>query len=242
MKKLIFLLAITACGLVYAADQGATDPELEALRSALVKQYPELKPDEITRTPIDGLVQVVTGVNVIYISLDGRYIMQGGLVDIKDKKDLTEEVKEGLRVKFLSRVPEDQMIIFAPEKVKHTVTVFTDIDCFYCQKLHKEIGSYMKQGIEVRYMFFPRAGLGSPAYQKGVNVWCSDDRKKALTLAKQGTELPNKQCENPVAAQYMMGQKLGVTGTPVIFTETGIKVPGYVPAAELSKMLNGLEG
>jgi thiol:disulfide interchange protein DsbC len=242
MNKLLVFLALIVSTTVYAADQKTADAELEALRAMLTKQYPELKPEDITRTPINGLMQIISGVNVLYISADGRYLMQGDLIDIPGKTDLTEQVVEGLRVDYLSQVSTDQMIIFSPELPRHTITVFTDIDCFYCQKLHKEIDSYMKQGIAIRYMFFPRAGLGSPAYQKGINVWCADDRNEAMTKAKQGISLPNKQCENPIAAQFMMGQKLGVTGTPVIFTETGMKVPGYVPAAELSKMLNGLEG
>ncbi len=242
MNKLFVLLLLIISTTVYAADQKSADAELEALRAMLTKQYPELKPEDITRTPIDGLMQIISGVNVLYISADGRYLMQGDLIDIPGKKDLTEQVKEGLRVDYLAQVPTDQMIIFSPELPRHTVTVFTDIDCFYCQKLHKEIESYMKQGIAIRYMYFPRAGLGSPAHQKGINVWCADDRNQAMTKAKQGINLPNQQCKDPIASQFMMGQTLGVTGTPVMFTETGVKIPGYVPAAELSKMLNGLEG
>jgi thiol:disulfide interchange protein DsbC len=131
------------------------------------------------------------------------------------------------------------MVIFAPEEYDHTITVFTDIDCGYCRKLHNEIDAFMAEGIRVRYLFYPRAGLGSPSYQKAVSVWCADDRKQALTDAKAGEPLPEKSCENPVADHMALGEAMGVTGTPAILLENGQLVPGYVPAKRMAAILNG---
>jgi len=129
------------------------------------------------------------------------------------------------------------MLIFAPKDYKYTVTVFTDIDCGYCRKLHAEIDQYNAKGIRVRYLMFPRAGVGSPSYQKAVNVWCADDRNQALTRSKAGETLEEKQCKNPVADEYALGQMVGVTGTPAIFLADGELVPGYVPADRMESIL-----
>ena len=130
-------------------------------------------------------------------------------------------------------------MVFAPEKeVKHTISVFTDIDCGYCRKLHQEMAEYNKHGIKVRYLAYPRAGVGSEAYEKAVSVWCADDRQKAMTAAKTGGELKQKTCDNPVEAQFMLGQQLGISGTPALMLEDGQIFPGYVPADRLITMLD----
>jgi len=236
------VLIILATGVAVAETASKADQEeLKLIRADLTKRFPGIPEEAISLTPIDGLLQITNGVEVFYISNDGRYLVQGSIIDVPGKRNLTEEVQTELRAGYMESLPKSEMIIFSPEKPKHTVTVFTDIDCGYCRKLHQEIDDYMKQGIAVRYMFFPRAGVGSASYQKAVNVWCADDRKAAMTKAKNGVALPNKQCDNPVAGQLQLGNEMGVTGTPVIFTDRGGKIPGYVPAERLSVMLDQLE-
>ncbi len=244
MKRVFILplavLSLLISTLIMAAEKPA-DPDLVALRNQLLQVFPGLPADAITRTPMDGVVQVIYGPNVIYLSDDGRYALQGSMIDLKTNTNLTEDVKNGLRAKILSEIPESEMVIFAPENPKHTITVFTDIDCGYCRKLHHEMASYNKKGIAVRYLFYPRAGIGSPAYQKAVNVWCADDRQAAMTKAKNGATLPDKSCKNPVASNYEVGQMMGVTGTPALVTEGGYLLPGYVPADRLAKILDELD-
>jgi len=138
------------------------------------------------------------------------------------------------RVSALDKLGEDQMVVFSPKNPKHTVTVFTDIDCPYCRKLHQEMDGYLKEGIKVRYLFFPRAGIGSKSYDKAVSVWCSADRNQAMTDAKAGKDLGNKTCDNPVATHYKLGEELGVQGTPAIVTDDGRMIPGYLPPERLA--------
>jgi len=133
------------------------------------------------------------------------------------------------------------MIIFKPEKVKHVVTVFTDIDCGYCRKLHGEMDNYLAEGIEVRYMMYPRAGAGSESYKKAVAVWCSDDRNAAMTRSKQGKALDMKTCDNPIDQHMQLVQQLGARGTPFIVLESGDTQPGYVPAKQLAKLLDQID-
>jgi thiol:disulfide interchange protein DsbC len=208
------------------------------IKARVEKMLPEYKVDSIDKTPIKGLYEVVMGPQLIYVSDDGRYMVQGRMIDLVNREDLTEPRKAAARAQAVDKIGEDNMVIFAPDKYEHTVTVFTDIDCGYCRKLHSEIADYGAEGIRVRYVFYPRAGAGSPSYKDAVSVWCSDDRKKALTEAKSGKKLGAKSCKNPIKQHMALGELLGVAGTPAIVLESGEMVPGYVPAKRLARLLD----
>jgi thiol:disulfide interchange protein DsbC len=207
------------------------------IKARLERLLPEYKIDSIDKTPIGGLYEVVMGPQVIYVSGDGKYMMQGRLIDLANRKDLTEPRRAAARKKAVDKIGEENMVIFAPDKFEHTVTVFTDVDCGYCRKLHSEIADYGAEGIRIRYVFFPRAGLGSDSYKKAVAVWCSDDRQQTLTDAKAGKQLKFKSCDNPVKKQMEIGELLGINGTPAILLENGDLVPGYVPPKRLAAIL-----
>jgi thiol:disulfide interchange protein DsbC len=219
-----------------ADEQGGTD----ALRARLSVLVPDLQPDSITPTPVDGVYEVTYGAQVLYLSEDGRYFFRGNLIDLEKSEDLTEAAQTKIRAEVLSTLDEDQMIIFSPREPKHTITVFTDIDCGYCRKLHSEIDQYLTEGIEVRYLAFPRAGIESPSYDTAVAVWCAADRNDAITKAKRDEPVPERTCKNPVAKQMELGKMLGVSGTPAIFLEGGELVPGYQPAKALAATLDGM--
>jgi thiol:disulfide interchange protein DsbC len=142
------------------------------------------------------------------------------------------------RVNSLNKIGTANMVVFKPEKAKHVAHVFTDIDCGYCRKLHSEIKQYLDAGIEIRYLFFPRAGEASDSYKKAVSVWCSDNRSQALTQSKKGEAVPEKTCTNPVSKHMALGTAMGASGTPMIVTEKGSVLPGYVPAAQLLQVLS----
>ena len=219
----------------------ASSPLLAGADANIRAQFKKLMPEEtiqsINKTPVSGVYEVVMGAEVIYVSGDGRYMIQGRMLDLKSRKDLTEPRRAASRREAVDKVGEDNMVIFAPDKYDHTVTVFTDIDCGYCRKLHREIADYGAEGIRVRYVFYPRAGVKSESYKEAVSVWCSDDRKSAMTEAKSGTKLEAKSCANPVKAHMALGESLGISGTPAIVLENGDMVPGYVPAKRLAAML-----
>ncbi len=207
------------------------------IKARMQKLLPEYKVDSIKETPVRGLYEVVMGPQVMYVSSDGRFMVQGRMIDLANREDLTEPRKAAARKQAVDKVGEDNMVIFAPAKYDHTVTVFTDIDCGYCRKLHREIKDYGAEGIRVRYVFFPRAGAGSDSYKEAVSVWCSDDRQKAMTEAKSGKKLAAKSCDNPVKKHMKLGELLGISGTPAIVLENGDMVPGYVPAKRLAALL-----
>ncbi|MEQ1530506.1 MAG: DsbC family protein, partial [Methylococcales bacterium] len=208
-----------------------------AVRQALTKSIPTMKIDTIKPSEIKGLFEVAVGANIFYVSEDGKYLLQGRLVDVAARKDLTEEKLSAGRKLSLAKLSEDKMIVFKPKISKYKVTVFTDIDCGYCRKLHSEIDTYLAQGITIHYVFFPRAGKPSESYDKAVSVWCADDRKAALTAAKRGQTLANKTCANPVDEHMKLAEEFDVKGTPMIVTEKGNVFPGYLPAAQLVEAL-----
>lgn len=209
----------------------------EAVRASLQKVFPGVSLDSIKKTPVQGLYEVTAGLRVVYMSEDGRYLIQGDVLDMTTRENLTEPVREARRLASVNKVGENNMIIYKPEKVKHTVTVFTDIDCGYCRKLHSQMDDYLAKGIAIRYLFFPRAGLGSASYDKAVSVWCADDQNSAMTKAKQNQEIETKTCKNPVSDHYDLGRMLGVKGTPAILTDKGELLPGYIPPKKLSGYL-----
>lgn len=233
MKKLTLILLALATLLL--AHTGFADEA--AIKKALGEFMPGSSVESIKASEIKGLYEVVSGGNIFYASEDGRYLIQGQLFDAVAKKNITENKLADVRKAALEKVGEKKMIIFKPEAPKHMVSVFTDIDCGYCRKLHSEIDQYLAQGITVRYLFFPRAGKGSDSYSKAVSVWCAADKQKALTAAKKGDSLDNKTCDNPVDEHMALGEAFGMSGTPMIVTEKGNVLPGYVPAAQLAKIL-----
>lgn len=233
------LVSIFSAQIVSAADMATTPAdELAAVKAAIEKMAPGNKVDRIQATSIPSIYEVMMGAEVVYISKDGRYMLQGDLIDINAKKNLTEDQRAKGRIKLISAVKPSDMIIFAPKAPKHVVTVFTDIDCPYCRKMHEEIAAYNRLGIEIRYLAFPRAGVNTESYNKMVAVFCAPDRKAALTAAKANKPVPAKTCANPVDAHMRLVSELGLTGTPTLILKDGSIIPGYVPAERLAAALD----
>lgn len=240
MKRMISAAAM-ALLVATGVCQAQEDDGFAEVRSGLDKLVPGVQADSIRPAPFEGFAEVLLGAQLVYVSLDGQYLIDGRLIEISTKRDLTEASRGHVRAARLAQVSAGERITYAAEgKKKHRITVFTDIDCGYCRRLHQQMAEYNGLGIEVDYLFFPRAGLQSHSYDKAVSVWCADDPNAAMTLAKAGEEPTPKQCDNPVADHYNMGRELGVTGTPALLLDNGSLIPGYVPPADLLVRLDGL--
>jgi thiol:disulfide interchange protein DsbC len=196
--------------------------------------------DRIAAAPLPGFREVVVGGQVLYVSDDGRYLLQGTLFDVAQMKDLGQVGLAEVRRELVDKVPAQERIVFAPANPRYTVAVFTDVECGYCRKLHQEIAEYNRQGIAVEYLAFPRLGPASDDFRKMEAVWCATDRRKAMTDAKNGRSVPVKRCDNPVGRHYELGQRVGLTGTPMIITAEGVQMPGYMPPAALRAALDKL--
>lgn len=231
LKTLPAWLLGVAAGTVAAAAASAAPHQ--AIRDAIHKLVPTARIDSIVKAPVPGFYEVVASGQVVYVSADGKYMMQGKLFDLAQRKDLTAARMDTVRKSALAKVPDANKLVFAPADPKYRVTVFTDLDCGYCRKLHTHIAAFNKEGIAVDYLFFPRTGLNTPSYAKAVSVWCSGDRKKAFTLAKMGTDPEPAQCNNPVASEFDLGQQLGIGGTPTIIASDGSVIGGYLTPEQM---------
>lgn len=233
MNRFFSMAAILAVipTLAAAADEG--DP-----RAAIAQMIPGLTVEDVAQGPIDGLYEVTMGSQVVYLSADRRYLVKGDIIDLTTNESVTEKRRSGLRLETLNALDDSQMVVFGPDDAPHTVTVFTDIDCTYCRKLHREMSALNDRGIRVRYVFYPRYGPGSDSWVKADAVWCSDDRQTAMTRAKSGEDVEAESCPTPVAEHYALGNKLGVRGTPALVMDDGELIGGYVPAAELATYLD----
>ncbi len=214
----------------------------DGLTTRLKQIVPSRNPDSVKETPVKGVYEVVYGGEVLYLTGDGNYLLQGSLVDLKNRVNLTEQTQASYRKKIVAGIADDQTIMYKPEgETRHTITVFTDVDCPYCRRLHAEMDQYLKGGVAVRYLLYPRAGYGTPSSDKLVTAWCSEDKQQALTDEKMGKSLPKKTCDNPVQEHLKLGEKVGVTGTPAILLENGQLIPGYRPAKDMIRMLDKLK-
>ena len=211
-----------------------------AIRVAIEKAMPDAQIDSIKASPITGYREVAMGGRVVYVSADGRYLIQGSLFDLTTRTSLTESSQSVIRKGILEKVGPERRIIFASAKPKHRITVFTDIDCGYCRKMHQQMADYNKLGISVEYLFYPRAGMNSEAATKAISVWCSADRRKAMTDAKSDRPVAKKTCTNPVAADYALGQKIGFDGTPAVYAADGSQIGGYLAPAQMLATLDKL--
>ncbi len=226
-----------------AIEQVQTTPGTpeDRARQAILSISPEIQIDAIAPAPLDGFSEVVVGGQALYVSDDGKYLLQGSLFDIEAKRDVSQSGVAEVRRRLLAEVPASERIVFAPANPKYTVSVFTDVECGYCRKLHEEIDEYNRRGIAIEYLAFPRMGLDTADYALMVSVWCAPDRRKALTDAKEGRRVPPRTCDNPVARHYALGQRVGLAGTPMIVTESGTQMPGYLPPDALLSALRQAE-
>jgi len=239
MFKMLLCCLAAMIGVAAAAEpaaKAAVDP-----RVVIAQKFPGVKPEEVRPSPLPGIFEVAMGADTAYVSADGKFLINGDLYDIDSRTNLTEAGRSTMRRQALSKLDERDMIIFSPTAAaKHTITVFTDVECGYCRKLHSEIEQINKLGVRVRYMAYPRAGPGSEDWRKMEAVWCSKDRKNAITEAKSGKEVKSAQCSAPIAKQFKLGEQFGVRGTPAIFTSGGDYIGGYMAPAPMMQELDRL--
>ncbi len=231
----------TAAASAPAAAAPASSAEAEkTVRDALKGLNANFKPDFIGAAPFPGFREVLVSGQVLYVSDDGRYLIQDQPYDIQARRPASSTALLQHRKEKLDGIAKGDRIIFAAAQPRHTITVFTDIECGYCRKLHQDVPELNRMGISVEYVAFPRMGLGSKDYTDMISVWCAVDRRKALTSAKEGEPVAPKNCTNPVAMQYTLGQQVGVSGTPAIFAAEGTQLGGYITPAQMKQALDKL--
>lgn len=243
MKRLLLALGFLA-GCDGSAQADAVPGEVRAaVAERLGESLPEIAHTSVATTPMDGVYKVsLENGQLLYTNSDASYLIAGEMFQVTDSgiQNLAEQERAVERREQLQALDTEDMIVFSPEgETRGVINVFTDVDCGYCRKLHQEVPELNERGVEVRYLAFPRAGVGSESYRRIATAWCADNPQQAITKLKQGENIPIDVCENnPVAEQYQLGQTMGVRGTPALVMMDGTMVPGYRPADELMALLD----
>jgi thiol:disulfide interchange protein DsbC len=234
--RFVALLASTA---VFTSALAAGDSaELEQVREKISGMFQTIEPESITNSQVDGWYTIQQGSIIAYVSGDGRYLLQGDLIDLDNSVNLSEQSRTDARRELMSTVSDNDVITFSPAEVKYSVSVFTDVECTYCRRLHSQINEYMAHGIEVRYLMYPRNGPASRAWSTAEDVWCAADRQNALTMAKSDQKFDTATCDSSmVQDHYVIGRDVGLSGTPAIVLDDGTLISGYVPPDQLAAQL-----
>ena len=216
-------------------------PGAEAIVECLAPQG--MVAERVVRvSDLPGFYEVdVGGGNYLYVTRDCRHLFAGNLYQIREGNELvglTERARSGVRRKAIARIAQSEMLVFGPlGTARASVVVFTDVDCEFCRAFHRRIGEYLALGVEVRYVAYPRAGIGSPTFESMVSAWCADDPLGAITTLKSGGTVTRQDCVNPVASHYRIGEEIGVEGTPTIILPSGRMLSGYAAPEQLASVL-----
>ncbi|MEX0963477.1 MAG: DsbC family protein [Pseudohongiellaceae bacterium] len=233
----VLLAAVSASNAQNSGDQSLRGKLAQAIEVASQNQLEILS---ISATPLPSIFQVELNTGeILYSDISGDYLFAGDMYQTTSAglMNLSASKRQERNLDKVAAIPESEMIIFTPDQIKASITVFTDVDCTYCRKLHSELDQLMAKGIEVRYVAYPRGGSDAASFDKMISVWCSNDRKKSLTQAKNGQNLPAADCDTPVLAHYALGNELGISGTPALVFPDGRVIPGYMDAERLAAML-----
>lgn len=236
--SLLLVLGTVASAQTDSAPEGLLQKLVQSIEVASGGQLEILKL-EVTALPSIYEVELSTG-EILYSDVSGDYLFAGDMYQTTGSGllNLSSTTRQARTVEKIAAIPEEEMIVFSPDnETKATITVFTDVDCTYCRALHRDMETLLEMGVQIRYLAYPRGGEAAGSYSKMLSVWCSDDRQRTLTQAKNGQNLPERECDNPVMAHYALGNQLGISGTPAIIFPDGRLIPGYLDADRLASML-----
>ncbi len=232
--------AMAAAVVLCISGTAAADdpPSLDKLRGLVEASLPGVAITSVADTPAEGLYELVVDGTIYYVDSKGEFLIEGNLIQLSSRENLTEARLGTLHMSMLADMSEEDMLIYEPdEPTGRSITVFTDISCGFCRRLHADLDQLLDEGVAVRYLLFPRAGLGSPAHQALEDVWCNDNPQEAMTVAKAGGKVESASCANPIESHVALATQVGLRGTPLIYTDSGIRIPGYRDPAELVSLV-----
>ncbi len=247
IKNVVFfpVLILFLSQTTVAQNVGGESAALQALRTRLANSLEAASQNQIQvlslqPTVMDDMIQVELNTGeILYTDIKGEFLFAGDM--FKSGPDglinLSSETRQLRTAEKIAAIPEQEMIVFKPDRTRAAITVFTDVDCQYCRALHRDMEKLLEHGIEVRYLAYPRGGRQASSYSKMISVWCSEDRNKTLTQAKNGQNLPERECENPVLRHYALGNEIGISGTPALVLADGRVIPGYMDSDRLAALL-----
>jgi thiol:disulfide interchange protein DsbC len=225
------MLSLSLLSPMLPAVAGDTVPD--KVRAAIASMAPGASIDGLRTSRMPGMFEASVNGATVYVSADGKYLIAGSLWDVSAHDNLGERHRAGVRKELLASIGQAQRIAFPARDPQRTITVFTDLDCGYCRKLHDHVQAFNDAGVSVEYLLFPRGGLDSPSYSAAVSVWCAADRNDALTRAKRGEHIEGKMCPNPIREEFLIGQRIGIGSTPTVIGPDGTILGGYLTPTQL---------
>ncbi|TVP90605.1 MAG: DsbC family protein [Thioalkalivibrio sp.] len=208
----------------------------DAIERRLAEVVPTVSPDSIEPSGIPGVYEVRFGTDILYVSEDGRYLLQGSLIDLDTRENLTDKSLRSVRAEIFEGIPDDELTVYVPEgEVRHVINVFTDPNCPFCRQMHEDMQAYLDAGVKVRYLMYPVLGRESPTIMR--DIWCADSRTDAMDRAKAGRSVPSADCPTPSERHLALGQELGISGTPATISDGGQLISGFRPAVEVIQAL-----
>lgn len=234
LRRIATLLLLLAPIVLYSSDSADTDADIAYLK----EKYANV--DEVRSTPVPGLYELRFGYRIAYVDASGQFgfLGSGDLQDVASGENLTRSRRAEVRRELMASLDGWDTLDFMPDRTEHELLVFTDVDCGYCRRLHQQMAEYHELGIGVRYVAFPRSGPDTDSWTTMQSIWCSDDRPAAMTSAKAGGFVPERQCDSvSVERHFELGREIGLSGTPALLTPGGELIPGYVPPIRLAAIL-----
>ena len=236
--KQIFAAALGLLLMGTAVAEGKKAQGNAGVEAAIQEKLSAFPVQSVKAAPIPGLYEVVIGGQIVYFTPDMKFLIEGDIIDYNNRVNLTEKTRNKLNAMAFKDLGKGDYLAFTPKTgTKHVINVFTDVDCGFCRKLHQEVPALNEKGVEVRYFLYPRAGADSGSARKLENVWCAKNQQEAMNRAKSGQSVESKQCDNPIKKHIALGAQMGLTGTPLIITDTGSRINGYRPADQLYAQL-----
>lgn len=235
ISSLLGFVLLALASVANAQDAASIDE----VKTRLTERLPGIEVTSLEQSQIPGLYELITDGQIYYVDENAEYLVDGSLIQLSDRSNLTDARLGLIHAELIEEIGEQNMLIYEPQEPSNrSITVFTDISCGYCRRLHSEIDTLLDAGVRVRYLLFPRAGLGSQGHKDLVSVWCADDPQAAMTNAKAGGKIEPQTCDNPIESHVALAERLGLRGTPLIYTDSGEKIPGYREATVLAGMVN----
>lgn len=223
--------------LMCAVAVSHASPKPDPIRSSVESLNARSSLESVRESPVPGLKEVRADGQVLYFTEDGEHMLVGDIYRVKDRANLTELSRSRVRAELLAESDPKTHITYGNPKAKDVVYVFTDSSCPYCQRWHDNVDELTKAGVRVEYLAWPRGGSRSPAMAEMEAVWCAKDRAKAYDDLIAGTPSASDRCSSPVMSHYALGEKVGVRGTPAVFTADGRQIGGYTSAATILEAL-----
>ncbi|MBJ9957371.1 DsbC family protein [Acinetobacter courvalinii] len=231
IKTLLSALTLSLIGLQTIHADSKT------LEQNFKKNYPEIAVKSVSPSPLPGIYEVYAAGKMIYTDETAKYLFFGNLLDVQNKKNLTEERLAELSKIDVKQLPLDQAIKYVKGKGERTLYVFSDPDCPYCQKLEQHMTSV--DNVTVYLFLFPLKKLHPQAEAVANKIWCSKNQYEAWEdyMLHRKTPKSVTQCETPIQKNLALGQKLQIDGTPTLFLQNGMRLSGSPQNAEQIEQL-----